>query len=224
MQSAQASIEAVGYLGPAFRDPIEIFPGFGLSGFAMRFARNEEIFGELEEADFAYKVVSGAVRTFRVLSDGRRQVVGFHLAGEIFGLERGGLHLASAEAVSDCEVILIRRTVIEKASSANGEVARWLLGLANEELVRLREHMMRLGRKTAAERVAAFLLEMDGRCPNGGGMALPMSRGDIADYLGLTVETVSRVLSQYERCGIIAMTHCRQILLRDRRALQGADA
>lgn len=202
---------------------VEIFPGFTLSGFTMRFERNEEIFGEEEEADFAYKVVSGAARTFRVLSDGRRQVVGFHLAGEIFGLERGALHRFSAEAVSDCVVTLVRRSALDKAAAADGGAARWLWGLASHEMERLQDHALLLGRKTATERVAAFLLEMAERSPAVGGVDLPMSRSDIADYLGLTVETVSRTLTQLERDHTIAIPSSRKILLQDRGALAQCD-
>ncbi len=203
---------------------VELFPGVALSGFTMRFERNEEIFGEEEEADFVYKVVSGAARTFRVLSDGRRQVVGFHLAGEIFGLERGQAHRFSGEAVSDCTVALIRRSVLDKAAQADGATTRWLWGLAADEMERLQGHAMLLGRKTATERIAAFLIEMAGRSPAVGGVNLPMSRSDIADYLGLTVETVSRTLTQLEREQVIAIPSSRRIMLRDRAGLSARDA
>lgn len=209
---------------PARGCGVEFFPGASLSGFTMRFERNEEIFGEQEEADFAYKVIAGAVRTFRVLSDGRRQVVGFHLVGEMFGLERGPAHRFSAEAVSDCTIALVRRTAIDKAAQADGDAARWLWGLASGEMERLQDHAMRLGRMTAAERVSAFLLEMADRSPATGGVELPMSRCDIADYLGLTVETVSRTLTQLERDQTIAIPSSRHILLNDRAALAESDA
>ncbi len=209
---------------PARNCGVEIFPGVALGGFTMRFERNEEIFGEQEEADFAYKVMSGAARTFRVLSDGRRQVVGFHLAGEVFGLERGPTHRFSAEAVSDCVVALIRRTAIDKAAAqADGDAARWLWDLTAGEMERLQDHAMLLGRMTAAERVSAFLLEMAQRSPAAGGVDLPMSRSDIADYLGLTVETVSRTLTQLERDQTIAIPSSRRILLTDRAALAECD-
>ena len=190
----------------------------------MRFERNEEIFGEGEKSEFAYKVISGTARTFRILNDGRRQIVGFHLAGEIFGLERGDSHRFSAEAVCECVVMLVRRVTLEKAARTSGDAACWLWGLASVELERLQDHMTLLGRKTAAERVGAFLLEMAERSPVQGGMELPMSRTDIADYLGLTIETVSRTLTQFERDGAIAMPSCRRIILRDRGALAGDDA
>lgn len=204
--------------------PVEIFGIPGVSGFSMRFERNEEVFGEQEEADFLYKIVSGAVRTFRVLSDGRRQVVGFHLAGEVFGIERGERHRCSAEAITDCQILLIRSSAVEKAARASAEAAYWLWDLKSVELERLQDQMMLLGRKTAAERVAAFLLEMAGRGASDTVVDLPMSRCDIADYLGLTVETVSRTLTQFQRDGVIAMPSHRHILLRNRDALAREEA
>ena len=203
---------------------IDLLPGLSLSGFTMRFERNEEIFGEEEEADFVYKVISGAARTFRVLSDGRRQVVGFHLPGEIFGLERGETHRFSAEAVSDCTIALIRRTALDKAAQADGAATRWLWGLASDEMERLQNHAMLLGRMTAVERIAAFLHEMAGRSPVAGGISLPMPRSDIADYLGLTVETVSRTLTQLERDNVISIPSARRIVLRDMAGLCARDA
>ncbi|MDR3507891.1 MAG: helix-turn-helix domain-containing protein [Caulobacteraceae bacterium] len=203
---------------------IEVTPGLNFPGFTMRFGRNEEIFGQAEEADFIYKVVSGAVRTFRVLSDGRRQVVGFHLVGEVFGVERGESHRCSAEAVADCEVALVRRSVVNKASDQDHTAARWMWGLLSADLERLQDHMMLLGRKTAVERVAAFLLEMSHRAPCAGGLDLPMSRSDIADYLGLTIETVSRTLTQLERDRTIAIPSSRRIVLQNRAVLNDLDS
>lgn len=203
---------------------VEIFGIPGASGFSMHFDRNEEVFGEQEEADFLYKIVSGAVRTFRVLSDGRRQVVGFHLAGEMFGLERGERHRCSAEAVSDCQILLIRRSLVEKAARSSADAAYGLWNLKAVELERLQDQMMLLGRKTAAERVAAFLLEMAERSASETVVDLPMSRCDIADYLGLTVETVSRTLTQFQRDGVIAMPSHRHIEIRNRAALASEEA
>jgi CRP/FNR family nitrogen fixation transcriptional regulator len=190
-----------------------------LPGFVMRFSRGEEVFGEEEDADFVYKVVSGAVRTTRVLSDGRRQISGFHLAGDVFGLELGGAHRFSAEAVVDCEVALVRRTVLDRACERDGSATRELWSLAARDLERLQDHMVLLGRKSALERVASFLLDMARRSPSAQAVDLPMSRTDIADYLGLTIETVSRTFSQMERDGMIALPAARHVLLSDRRGL-----
>jgi CRP/FNR family transcriptional regulator, nitrogen fixation regulation protein len=194
-----------------------------LPGFSMRFDRDEEIFGESESADFVYKVVSGAARSFRILSDGRRQITGFHLPGDVFGMETGGEHRSSAEAIVESEVALVRRTAINRLADADVAAARQLWMLTATDLDDLRDHMMLLGRKSAAERVGSFLLQMADRAPAERGTRLPMSRSDIADYLGLTIETVSRTLTQLERDRIISIQSARCIVLNDRAALGLAD-
>ena len=220
MQTQQALLATTKFQSHAPRAVgVEFWAGLSLTGVALRFQRNEEIFGEEEEADFVYKVISGAARSFRMLSDGRRQVVGFHLAGEVFGLERGEAHRFSAEAVSDCVVVLTRRATLDKLALADGAAARWLWGLSADEMERLQDHALLLGRQTAIERIVAFLMEMARRAPLAGGIDLPMSRSDIADYLGLTVETVSRTLTQLERDRVISIPSSRRIMLLDRAGL-----
>jgi CRP/FNR family nitrogen fixation transcriptional regulator len=190
-----------------------------LPGFSMRFDRDEEVFGEGESADFVYKVGSGGARSFRVLSDGRRQISGFHLPGDVFGMETGGEHRCSAEAIVNSEIALVRRSAVDRLADASPGAARQLWALACGDLDRLRDHMMLLGRKSAAERVCSFLLEMAVRAPAERGTELPMSRSDIADYLGLTIETVSRTLTQLERDRAISIESARRIVLHDRAAL-----
>jgi CRP/FNR family nitrogen fixation transcriptional regulator len=203
----------------ALRRGVQLTPSMTLPGFIMEFARNEEIFGDEEPADFVYKVVSGAVRTARVLADGRRQVGAFLLPGEVFGVEHGDVHRFSAEAVSDCRIALVRRSAVDKAAEQCSRSARELWSLAARDLNRLQDHIMLLGRKNASERVGAFLLDMAMRTDGGDVVDLPMSRTDIADYLGLTIETVSRTLTQLERDHAIALPSCRHILLRNPAAL-----
>lgn len=197
---------------------IEIAQDLNLPGFVMSFAPNEEIFGEEEPTDFVYKVVAGAVRTTRFLADGRRQIDGFHLPGDVFGLERGDAHRFSAEAIGECEVALVRRKAVERAAENDVAVARRLWSLASDSLEQLQDHMLLLSRKNAAERVGAFLLELSGRahCRT---IDLPMSRGDIADYLGLTLETVSRTFSQFARDGMIDLPSPRRVVIRNTTAL-----
>ena len=116
MQTLQAQVGSAPHaVGDQTGKSVELAPGVALAGFIMRFERNEEIFVEEEEADFVYKVVSGAVRDVRILSDGRRQIGAFHLVGDVFGLECGETHLYSAEAVVDSEIALVRRSVLDKA-------------------------------------------------------------------------------------------------------------
>jgi len=187
-------------------------------GAVMPFARNAEIYGENEPAEYLYKIVSGAVRTYRVLNDGRRQIGAFCLPGDVFGLEVGDLHSFSAEAIVDCKVMLIKRSSLVSLASRSPDVARQLWTMAATELQRAQDHTMLLI-KTAQERVAGFLLEMAQRARCGDAVELPMSRQDIADYLGLTIETVSRTLTQLENSAAIAVPTSRRIVLRNQAAL-----
>ena len=135
-----------------------------MMGALMPFAHDAEIYGESEPADYLYKVVSGAVRTYKVLNDGRRQIGSFYLPGDIFGLEVGGEHTFSAEAVADSKVLVIRRSAVAALAGRDKEVARQLWTIAAEELQRAQDHIMLLV-KTAQERVVGFLLEMAARTP-----------------------------------------------------------
>jgi CRP-like cAMP-binding protein len=189
-----------------------------MMGAPMSFARNSEIYGENEPADYIYKVTSGAVRTYKVLADGRRQIGAFYLPGDIFGLESGEEHAFSAEAVSDTKVLVIKRSALIGQAARDNEIARQLLALTSSELHRVQDHIMLLV-KTAQERVVGFLLEMAARMPSNEQIELPMSRQDIADYLGLTIETVSRTLTQLENSAAIELATSRRVVLRDRTAL-----
>lgn len=194
-----------------------------MMGAPMPFARNSEIYGENEPAEYLYKVVSGAVRTYKVLNDGRRQIGAFYLPDDIFGLEVGDEHSTSAEAVADSKVLVIKRSALVALASRDNEVARQLWSMAADELQRAQDHIMLLI-KTAQERVAGFLLEMAARKAGTSEVELPMSRQDIADYLGLTIETVSRTLTQLENSGVIAVPSSRRIVLRSRGALSRLNA
>jgi CRP/FNR family transcriptional regulator, nitrogen fixation regulation protein len=189
-----------------------------LMGAPMPFARNVEIYGENEPAEYLYKVISGAVRTYRVLNDGRRQIGAFLLPGDMFGLEAGDAHGSSAEAVADSVILVIKRSAVVALAARDPEVAREMWTLTAQELGRAQNHMLLLIRN-AQERIAAFLLEMAARAPGADSVELPMSRQDIADYLGLTIETVSRTLTQLEAEAAIALPTSRRIVLRNRSAL-----
>jgi CRP-like cAMP-binding protein len=185
-----------------------------LIGTPFSYAREEEVYGEGEEAEFVYKVVSGAVRTHKVLSDGRRQITGFHLPGDLFGFEQGDTHRHTAEALSDARVLIFKRRQVERAATDRAEVACQLWGMATNNLRLAQDLTLLLGRRTAMERVAAFLMEVDERLGGSGTFSLPMTRRDIADYLGLTIETVSRTFSQLEEDGALQRPGGRQLSLR----------
>jgi CRP/FNR family nitrogen fixation transcriptional regulator len=189
-----------------------------MMGVQMSFARNSEIYGENEPADYLYKVASGAVRTYKVLADGRRQIGAFYLPGDTFGLESGDIHAFSAEAVIDSKIVVIKRSSLIGLAARDNDVARQLWVLTSCELRRVQDHIMLLI-KTAQERVVGFLLEMASRMPSEKQIELPMSRQDIADYLGLTIETVSRTLTQLENSAAIELATSRRVVLRNRVAL-----
>lgn len=189
-----------------------------LMGAVMTYPRNSEIFGENEPADYLYKVVSGSVRTSKILSDGRRQIGDFYLPGDIFGLEFADTHALSAEAVTNAKVLVIKRSALNALAARDVSVAAELFALTGRELRRAQERIVLLI-KSAQERVAGFLLEMSERLTLDNAIELPMSRQDIADYLGLTIETVSRTLTALESAAAIEVTTARHIRLRNRNAL-----
>ena len=198
-------------------------PKVSLNEFTYK--KGTEIFGEKEPADYVYQVMAGAVRSYKLLSDGRRQIGAFHLVGDIFGLENGSEHRFTAEAIVGTTVRLIKRRSLDMIAESDAMVSRNLLSLTTENLQHAENHMLLLGRKTSLERVAAFLIEMDRRLTAAGIMPLPMSRRDIADYLGLTLETVSRALSRLHELYIIEFvgSNQRQIVVRNRRQLVSLD-
>jgi CRP/FNR family nitrogen fixation transcriptional regulator len=165
------------------------------------------------------------VRSYKLLSDGRRQINAFHLVGDIFGLETSGTHRFTAEAIVDTTVRLVKRVSLAHVAEQDVTVAHDLLNMTASNLRHAEDHMLLLGRKTSLERVATFLLEMDSRLTAAGVMALPMCRRDIADYLGLTLETVSRALSVLHDKRVLGFRgqSQRQIVLLDRPKLAELD-
>ncbi|HVZ14710.1 MAG TPA: helix-turn-helix domain-containing protein [Bauldia sp.] len=201
--------------------------GRGLSGafemFAapMNFGRDEEIYGEGEPAEYLYQVVRGAVRTTKMLEDGRRQIGAFYRPGDFFGLEAGDEHSFSAEAICNSVVRLAKRSSIVAMASRDTTLASELWTSTARSLRVAQEHMLLLGRKTAEERLASFLLSLAGAPANGQIVVeLPMSRQDIADYLGLTIETVSRTFTKLEDNAAIELPSSRRIVVRSPSGLQ----
>jgi len=191
-------------------------------GTLMSFPSNTEIYGEGEPVDYFYKVQSGTVRTCKVRTDGRRQIGGFYLSGDMLGVEVGAEHSFSGEAVTDCQVLLINRRLVMARAAREAAVARELLRLIGHELERVQDHVLFLI-KSAEERVASFLLEMAGPASEESTINLPMTRQDIGEYLGLTIETVSRTLAHLEATAAIEV-HSRQIVLCNRSALRRLNA
>ncbi|TIO64035.1 MAG: cyclic nucleotide-binding domain-containing protein, partial [Mesorhizobium sp.] len=196
---ASAKIELLSYLprqGPS--------PEFeAATGQPVCFFRaGSEIYAQGEKAGALYQIEFGAVRVYRLLADGRRQISAFHLAGETFGFEAGSTHRFFAEAINGTGVRVFR-------TPAGTDTSRQLLPLALKSLTRAQEHLLVLGRQNAIERVAAFLVEMSERQGELTQVELPMSRIDIGDYLGLTIETVSRVFTRLKEKGVIRLLSLR---------------
>jgi len=212
---------------PAVRmtaDVINFGPALSLRGTRMHFDRNAEIFGEGEPAEYLYQIVSGAVRTMCFTNDGRRQILGFHLPGDIFGIECGQVHSLTAEALDSTQIIMVRRSLLEKAAAEDPRAARCWLEHASKTIATTRDHALLLGRKGAGERVAAFLLGISERFVRAQDFNLPMSRADIADYLGLTIESVSRAFTEMERQCAIDLPTSRHVVMRSRPSLAMAAA
>ena len=224
IQSASADRNAgpAGQIGSRFA-PRPLKDTFDLIGAPMPFTRNAEIYGENEPADYFYKVISGSVRTYKVLNDGRRQIGAFYLPGDVFGFEIGAAHSFSAEAIGDARVLVVKRATMTGLAARDNSTGQLLLSLTTRELARAQAHIMLLV-KTAQERVAGFLLEMVDRVAGHNEVDLPMSRQDIADYLGLTIETVSRTLTLLENSAAIRLPTSRRIVLRNRAALRQLDS
>ena len=194
------------------------------SDAVLHFPQDREIYGEGDAAGAFFKVVSGVVRTCKFLSDGRRQIDAFHVAGDVFGFEAGAAYRCSAEAVNDCTLNTYRRHGADRLAANDIGAAQQLFSYAMQGMARAQDHSLLLGRKNAAEKVAAFLLQCARQPAGSDTVALAMTRQDIADYLGLTIETVSRTLSQLERDGVIALPSPRQIRLKDVAALRELNA
>jgi CRP/FNR family nitrogen fixation transcriptional regulator len=203
--------------GLAPQDPFEAI------GAHLRFDAGEEIYAQEEDADLLYRVLVGSVRRTRLLEDGRRQVGGFYFPGDFFGLEIGGQHRSSAEALNAAQVLVIQRSTLKYHGEVGARLERMSWLATGLELQRAEDHMMLLTRNSAFERVSGFLFEI--AAPADGAWAqLPMSRQDIADYLGLTIETVSRMVSQVQAEGLMVFDGARRfrVLQHTRRACLAA--
>jgi len=189
-------------------------------GVRISYSPKERIFHENDPAVSIYKVVSGLVCTCKFLSDGRRQIGGFYLPGDYFGFACADAHTLSAEAVTNAKVCITKKSVLMAAANRD-VIERQLLLLTARELAYLQERVLLLI-KNAQERVGEFILEMEKRTKVGNAIQLPMKRQDIADYLGLTIETVCRVLTSLESCAAIEIPTLQRVVLRSRSALRTA--
>jgi CRP/FNR family nitrogen fixation transcriptional regulator len=195
-----------------------VFGSLKLMGTATTFQKGREIYGQNEPAEYVYKLLKGTAQSSKILSDGRRQIQDFYFPGDVFGMASGLTHEAAAEAVTDVTVAIVNSTAVATTAAHDSEVASHLLAYLALELDHARNHSTLLV-KTAQERVASFLLQLNRRFA-GNTLQLTMSRLDIADYLGLTVETVSRTFTQFENAGTIRLAGARTVVLCDRNVLE----
>lgn len=205
------------WIAPALRPSASVNPPsgapLGLSEHCSFYPAGSEIYAQGEKSGSLYQVEFGSVRVYRLLADGRRQISAFHLAGEIFGFSADTRHHFFAEAIAGTSI----RTLLPVKGT---DVSRQLMPLALGSLMRAQEHLLVLGRQNAVERVAAFLLDMADRQGATDRIDLPMSRTDIGDYLGLTIETVSRAFSKLREQGIIRLSGVRRVEIVKGPALQ----
>jgi CRP/FNR family nitrogen fixation transcriptional regulator len=190
------------------------------AGALRHYSQHQGIFGEGDDADSYLQVVSGVVRTCRFLSGGRRQIDSFHLPGDLFGLEMGVQRRLCAEAASPATIIVYRHLSLEALAANDEPTAFRLFEQAIRSLARAQDHAVLLGRRTATERVAAFLIDWATHFAPHEDVILAMTRQDIADYLGLTVETVSRTLANMEKHDVIELCTARWVRLTNPAALQ----
>jgi CRP/FNR family nitrogen fixation transcriptional regulator len=194
----------------------------GLVGTLVGFGRNQTIYAKGEEARHSYKVIEGAVRLSRVFADGRRQIVGFFLPGESFGIELSEQYTSTAEAVGEVVALRCPRQCIVQMSAGDTDIGQKRLAMLGKSLAAAERHVAMLGHQSAKERVASFLLalEAERRADSDGTLDLPLGRQDIADYLGLTIETTCRALSDLKRQNILSTPSRRRIVIRDLAALR----
>jgi len=190
-------------------------------GTVSHFDRNQTIFNEGDESHYVYRVVHGTTRSVCVLTDGRRQILDFGHSGDFLGLGSQSQHLLSGEAVTDVTLICYPRGQIERLENVNPAFRKRIVEILANGLAESQSHLVMLGQQTAVERVAWFLVGNGQRQAFGDGMVdLPMNRQDIADYLGLTLETVSRVLSLLKRRRLISLANAHEVKIKDGAVLE----
>jgi CRP/FNR family transcriptional regulator len=189
----------------------------------QKLAPRKAVFCEGDTAGQVYEVVRGMVRLYKLLPDGRRQITGFLSAGHLLGLSHQDCYLYGAEAITEVTLCRYPRAQFERLVDEVPGFARRILSVTSDELRAAQDQMLLLGRKTAVEKIASFLLTMADRqaaAEEVDSVHVPMGRSDIADYLGLTMETVSRTLTKLKAQGVIALPSYAQIEMTDRDRLE----
>jgi CRP/FNR family transcriptional regulator len=188
-------------------------------GWTLKLAPGQALFHEGDPATRVFTLTKGALKLYKLLADGRRQVTGFVFPGDFLGISVADEHGFSAEALEPAQLCWFPRARFDDFVEQHAPVERELYRMAAHGLAAAQEQFVLLGRKTATERIASFVLTLAARGAPGATVRLPMSRSDIADYLGLTKETVSRVLSALKRDGVIRLEALDRIHILDRERL-----
>lgn len=188
-------------------------------GCTRELAAGETLCWDGDAATHVYSMTHGVLRLSKLLPDGRRHVMGFAFPGDFVGVTLEDRHAFTAEAIGDAALCQFPRSRFEAFVEQHPRMGRRLYAAAAAELVAARSRLMLLGRKTAAERMASFILEMARRTAQAVAgeprASLPMSRMDIADYLGLRVETVSRELAGLKAARLVRMTGIHELIVTD---------
>ncbi len=191
---------------------------------SMELSPGDPLFDEGEPANHVFNVTAGAIKVYKLLADGRRQMTGFLFPGDFLGLANEETYAYSAEAVTHTALCRFPRRKLERLLEQYPKMEHRLLGIASQELAVAQEQMLLLGRKTAREKIASFLLMLSRRLvqrgQNGNPVAVPMSRNDIGDYLGLTTETVSRIFTRLKQGGSINLLPGGKVEMADRARLE----
>jgi CRP/FNR family transcriptional regulator, anaerobic regulatory protein len=184
------------------------------------FAAGEALFWEGDETGQIFDVLEGVVRIYRIMADGRRAIMGFIHPGEMLGVSFQSRYLFTAEAVTKVKVRRFARGRFFAMINESPALRPQLFAILCDEMSAAQDQMLLLGRKTAEERVVSFLLAIHRKTARGNEIELPMSRQDVADYLGLTIETVSRMMTSLIRRGLIAPRARHSVTLRKLSALR----
>lgn len=201
-RSFSPAIAAVELDPPAEENELSLLDTLGA---VMRLRRDETLFYDGDAADRYYKVVSGALRSCKLLSDGRRHITDFFMPGDFIGVEALGTHGSTVEAINDAMLVRYDRRLIDALVARRPHVGKFLLDRVCADLSQARARMLQLGRMSARERLASFLLRISARSArrDDDTIPLPMTRTDIGDHLGLTTETVCRTFAQLKTAGVI---------------------
>ena len=201
---------------------VPAFSGNASNSGVTRLKKGAYLYFEGDEVEWLYQVTSGVLRLTRILADGRRQVIAFGYPGDIVGFPNAGLHHTDCEALSDATLQPFRRAHLENGEG-DADLHRALLQAALREISAMQDHFMMLGRKSTTEKLASFLCVLSDRVGEDQGafraVTLPMSRSDIADFLGLTTETVSRTFTQLRKSRIISIHNIHTIHIERPKAL-----